>query len=184
MHNWTWLKDLIVLKPLPASILFLACLIVLIIPDKFATFLAIREFRAQYRPWISILTIIAGVTLLCHLIRYRFTQFKRWKMRREVIKQLFSLSPDERLILYFCIRNNSTTVYAPHGNSTLQALCSKGLMREGNGTGIILSWPYLIPQWIWKYLKQHSDNIFSEFKNLDQNELLEKVKAILRAPLF
>lgn len=183
MYNWTWLKDLVTLKPLPASILFLVGIFILVIPNNIAKFLAIDVFREQYRSWISIFTIIAGVTLFCRLVCYYFMAFKRLRMRHEVLRQLFVLSREEKLILYFCVLNNSATVLAPHGNSFLQALCSKGLIKEAGGTGVILSWPYTIPNWIWTYLRRHSAGIFHGFKDLDQNRLIEEIKTILGHPL-
>jgi hypothetical protein len=183
MQNWTWLKDLITLKALPASILFLVGLFILIIPDKIAKFLSIETFRKEYRSWIGILTILAGVTLLCRLVRYSFLAFRKLNTKREILKQLSALSREEKLILYSCVRNNSATVLAPQGNCFLQALCSKGLMEKAGGTGTIISWPYIVPTWIWKYLQRQSANIFSEFNNLDQDRLMEEIKTILGRPL-
>ena len=167
--------------------MFLTGLIVLIIPDNIAVLLGIKDFRIQYRQWISLLTLLAGVFLLCHVIRrtYQFVSLQRQKrkLKQIVLNQLSSLSPPEKIILYFCIRSNSQTVYAPHGNSFLQSLCSKGIMSSASGTGSILSWPYTVISWAWEYLKNHPD-IFSELKGLDEKTLMDQTLSYIKSPLF
>lgn|GEM_PF-5571892 len=169
-----WLKNILLLKPLPAGILFLVSFLILFLPDKTASFLAINTVRDSYRSWIALLMLISGVSLLCRLVRQQYYRFVAHRNEQQNARQMLSsLSPPEQIIICLCVRNKSQTTYAPINNPILHGLSSKGLMIRADDGGLPRAWPFTITPWIWKYLEKHPNEFFAEYNNLSNEKLQE-----------
>lgn len=183
-----WIIDFIkAISPFHALILLIICLTIILLPNNLAEYLAISEFRINYKTIIGIIIIVCSIFLICHLLRFVFLKLKTkigdWikinKLEKEISNILESLSYQEKLILAFCLRINSLTMYAPLGNPVILGLCSKGIMEQASGTGLPWAWTYTIERNIWNLLKKKS-SLFPEFKDFTDANFKAEITKIIK----
>jgi len=159
---------------------------VLFLPEKIASTFGIESFRTNFRPYVGPATLAAFVLWIVSLI-------PRWSARRaekqdksDVLKCLESLSPDEWLLLAYCVDRGRRTLSLPLTNPPALALSSKGLFESPSGTTSILRHPYSIPNFVWEHLRRNPRRYFPQLfpKTRKVEELFESLEDKLRMNSF
>jgi hypothetical protein len=175
-----WIEA-IKLKPLHLAAIFLSGL--LLSNKNIAAKFGLASFREQYATWIGLITLLAGVFWVTHsiwfLIKKIKDKFELRKYKKTIIHRINALSLREKVLLFFCVQANSQTITAPLTNPIVHSLCSKGIMRSASGTGSSLNWPSSIEDWIWEYLINNSEIIFSDLLKVDPEQIKNRVREIL-----
>lgn len=175
-----WLEA-IKLRPLYLGAIFLSG--VLLLNKNVASRFGLTDFMQQYVTWVGFITLLAGVFWITHAIHFLTKSIKNkiefLQYKKTVIFRIITLSIPEKLLLFVLVQTNTQTVTAPITNSVVHSLCSKGIMCSASGTGNSLKWPSSIKDWVWEYLRENSDKIFTELQELDSEEIKNRLKQIL-----
>ncbi|MFA5432876.1 MAG: super-infection exclusion protein B [Candidatus Paceibacterota bacterium] len=175
-----WLEA-IKLRPLYLAAIFLSG--VLLLNKNVASRFGLTDFIQQYATWIGFITLLAGVFWITHAVHFLTKSIKNkiefLKYRKTVIYRIATLSLSEKILLFVLVQTNTQTVTAPITNSVVHSLCSKGIMCSASGTGNSLKWPSSIKDWVWEYLRENSDKIFTELHKLNPEEIQDRLKQIL-----
>lgn len=155
MSAWIdWLK-VIQLKPrFLFGFWFLGGLI-LFLPVGIAETLGIQEVRIGLRSWIGLATLAAFAFWLVQLYPVYQQYRARRKYREQVIRALASLSPEEWVMLGYCLDQNQQTITPSIVDSVAGALLARGLLERPGGVGNQLAWPHTIPDFLWDHLQSH-----------------------------
>ncbi len=160
MNPSGWLEA-IKLRPRYLFAIFLTGSFMLWMSDDIAVRFSVKTL---YRPWIGFATLITGIIWGIHAILHLGEKIsliiKIAKHRKQVLKRLQFLSEEEKRMLLSCITENAQTIRLEVIDGVGHSLCSKGMMIRASGGGSILEWPHTIPDWLWEYLKKHSDELF------------------------
>jgi hypothetical protein len=89
------------------------------------------------------------------------------KLRGKVIGSLNSLSPDEWLLVAYCLDRNQRTLTLELSHRAAGALAAKGILVRAAGVGNQLAWPFTIPDFLWEYLTEHPQAIFNGVERND-----------------
>lgn len=175
-----WL-EVVKLRPLHLAAIFLSGL--LLSNKNVASQFGLASFREQYGTWIGLVTLLAGVFWITHciyfLIRNIKDKFEFRKYKKTVIHRINALSLKEKVLLFVCVQANNQTITAPLTNPVVHSLCSKGIMRSASGTGSSLNWPATIEDWVWEYLRNNSEEIFSDLLKVNPEQIKDRVREIL-----
>lgn len=147
-----WLKVI----QLKARFLFGIWLIgafILFLPDRFADEFGIKTIRENYRGWIGIGTLAAFAFWLVQLIPSFQNRRAIKKIREEIIQSVNSLSPEEQLLLAFCLWRNQQTITLEITHRAAGALVAKGMLIRADGIGDTLAWPFTVPDFLWNHLR-------------------------------
>lgn len=149
------LQDILNAIQLKARYLFgIAALgaLMLLMSQSWAEAFGVEKFREDYRGGIGIVTLTAGVFWVVQL----FAVYERWsrerRRRRSVLAMLDSLSPEEMLLLAYCVIRNCRTITLDVTDRVACALASKGLLYRPAGTYSPLSYPFAVPDFLWAHL--------------------------------
>lgn len=172
-----WLKHL--LKPIFIWVFFLSGLVILNCSDEFAKKWGIDVFRASgFKPIVGLVTILTGcycgIQLLISIKNKIHLFWLRRKHYQEVIKSLKSISNQEKTILAYCVAMSYQTVTVSISNSTVCALCSRGLMERPSGYMNILSVTHTIPDFVWYYINVNRKTVFGD--DLTSPEVIRDLK--------
>jgi len=148
---------------LPPRFLFAAAavgLLFLLMPEPWAEWLGIRVLREGIKGWIALAAACAFFFGWAQLVPSLLLQVRRRRAKREMLKSLDSLSPDERVLLGYCAYRERRTVLlqlaSAEGNCA-HGLCQKGIMEEASGSGSILGWPFTISAEVWPAVLSRRD---------------------------
>ena len=154
-----WLKA-IQLQPRFLFGLWLLGSLIMFLPASFAQTLGITEVRISFRPWIGLGTLTAFAFWLVQLI----PEFRRYQQgkdyRRQVIDALESISPEEWILLGYCLQENQQTITLSLIDRTAVSLVARGILVQASGVGNNTAWPYTIPDFLWKHLREKRDDFF------------------------
>ncbi len=157
---------------------FVTTCFVLFIPEEAAKQLGLRLFREHFKGGLWILLVLTWVVSIGVVFQYidrrildRWLESRRRDRDRQKKDQkaiealefrLNSLDANEKLWIEYCLFHNTQTLSAERGNGTAQSLNYKNIVEEG--TGNILDLPFHIPDRVWRYLLDHSDELLPEIE--------------------
>lgn len=124
------------------------------------------------RPWVGFSTLAASVLWSVLM----FAQFFAWmhkklaerRTKKEILCQLETLSRSERDLFLFCLSENQQTINRNISDPAVSSLCAKRLLVmafQGNS----LCMPFVIPGFVWKYVKTKQKDFFPEL--FDENSM-------------
>jgi hypothetical protein len=151
-----WIK-LIQLKPRFLFGLWLFGVFILFIPSEIGKKIGIDDFRNVSKPWLGIATLASFVFWLLQLIPEFQSFYAKRRFRSAVIKSLDFISPEEWIVLAYCLIENQQTITLGYTDRNAGSLVARGILVRANGAGNILSWPHTIPPFLWEYLVKHRD---------------------------
>ena len=164
--SWSKIIDVFKLKPIFFWVFFFSGLFILNCSDKLANKLGIEIFRAPgFKSLVGLVVIITG--FFCGIQGLIFIKGKlslllfRRKHRTAILNDLKSISPQEKTILAYCMVKNLHTLFVPISNSTISALCQRGLMVRIGGNNV-LSFAHTIPDWVWEYMQSHQREVLDD----------------------
>lgn len=167
MSAWPdWLK-IIQLKPRFLFGLWFLGALFLFLPATIADTLGIQEIRTFFRGWIGVGTLAAFAFWCVQLIPLYQTKRNAKKYRERVIQSVSSLSPDEWLLVAYCLYRNQQTITLEITHRSANALVAKGIMIMASGMGNQLAWPFTIPSFLWEYIKSNRQVVFSSVNEDD-----------------
>ncbi len=167
MSAWPdWLK-VIQLKPRFLFGLWLCGALILFLPDTAANALGMHIIRQTYRGWIGLGTLAAFSFWLVQLIPLYHGKRRAKKIRAQIIGSLNSLSPEEWLLIAYCLERNQQTLTLEITHRAAGALSAKGIFVRSAGIGNQLAWPYTIPDFLWHYLTANRHVIFNGIEPSD-----------------
>ena len=129
----------------------------ILLPEKLASQLRVQLFYENYAEWIFIATIIFSSILI-------MIKFNSWKYKKSILNRLYSLSPEERMVLLECFLGDTQTAYLPIIHGGANALVKKNILVMSS-MGNKLRYPYTIQDNVWKYIQKNEMKIFPELKN-------------------
>jgi hypothetical protein len=158
MSAWIdWLKVIQLQPRFLFGFWFLGGLI-LFLPIGIAETLGIQEARIGLRSWIGFGTLAAFAFWLVQLYP-EYQKYRAARMyRKQVIRALSALCPEEWVMLGYCLDQNQQTITPSIADSVAGALLARGLLERPTGVGTLLAWPHTIPDFVWDYLKAHRDD--------------------------
>lgn len=127
------------------------------------------------KPWIGIITLVSFVMWVTQLFQVLRDWFKLRRMRAEIINQLETLSTDERDIFIVCLAKNQRTIHRNITDPDTHSLISKRLLVQAAGSGNMLAWPFTVPTFVWKHLKENEEILFPElYDEVAMKEVLRR----------
>jgi hypothetical protein len=152
MSVWPdWLK-VMQLKPRFLFGILLLGILILFMPLGLANTLGIGDIRNSLRPWIGLGTLSAFSFWLIQLIpKYQYFRRSR-RYRAEMIRSLKSISPEEWILLAYCLERNQQTITLSIVDRYAGSLVARGILERAGGIGNQLAWPYTIPTYLWAHL--------------------------------
>ena len=154
------LLKVIQLKPRFLFGLSLVGLLLIFFPDALAAKFGFGEIRGTYRGWIGVGTIIAFAFWLVQLVPAWLQMRDAKRYRSEVLGRIESLSPEEWLLLAFCVNRSQQTLTLEVTHRAANALKAKGLLAMAGGVGNQLAWPYTVPGFVWSHISGDSRVLF------------------------
>lgn len=141
----------------------------------------LAELVTKYRPYIGGIFLLSATLLLSHWLisLYEWLAKRRlWSGRIERAKQhLHNLTPEERDIFRGYIGGNTRTLYLPIESGVVAGLEWQYLIIKASNIGNLEDgWAYNIQPWVWDYLHENPELIFSEdeIKKLEGQETSNK----------
>jgi len=173
------LKDLLEvfekLKPY-LTLLWIVDILMLILPIKIMDFLGLVAFRNTFRPWMGFFALAGFVEAIrsWHESKKDKSAIAEEKQNYQdsVIAKLSSLTREEVFIVQVCLFNMEQTIILKVIDPTTVSLCSKGIIEAAGGTGNADAYPYHIPDFVWKYLRQKKRLYLPE--NLENNHYFQE----------
>ena len=178
--NFDWIKA-IQLKPRYLFGIWVICAIILLVPQTAADKLGITEFRDSFRGWISIITIVAFVFWVVGIWGILYTKIKASKYKRKVLANLYYLSPEETVLLAYCIDRGHKSVSLKFINKAASLLAQKGLISRASGSYDVLNWPFTIPDFVWSYLHKNKESIFCDLSSPEAKRSIDEFERMLGA---
>ena len=91
----------------------------------------------------------------------------RKKREEEVLGYLDTVNDREREILSYLVQKNQQSFTADMGGELIATRKSKGLIEMGSGVHSPMTWPYTVPNFVWRELKRRQ----AEFNtaNIDES---------------
>lgn len=152
MTTWTdWLK-VIELKPRFLFAIWLVGSLVIFLPEPVAERLGTQEIRETLSPWLGLGTLAAFSFWLVQLIPLYREIRARQRYRAAAIRALDSISPEEWVLVAYCLKQNQQTITLSMIDREACSLEARGLLQRADGIGNRLSWPYTIPTFLWEHL--------------------------------
>lgn len=149
--------ELLKLTPRYLVALGAASAFLLFSPDNILKALSIYDFAQNYRPWLSIVLIIATALLIVTIAIEITKWIKRWwyekKFYNRMHERLNSLTENEKQILRFYIAQQSKTNVLRLDDGIVQGLVSQGIIYRATSLGNMLEgFAYNISDFAWDYL--------------------------------
>jgi hypothetical protein len=154
--------------------------LVLLLPIRIIEVLGLGDIRGALSPWLGLVTLSAFSFWLVQLIpEYQKLRARR-RMREEMTRSLEFISPEEWILLAYCLKNNQQTITLSIVDRVAGSLAARGILVRAAGVWNQLAWPFTLHKIIWEHLLlnreefmakapfPHAD-IESGFQNLDQH---------------
>jgi len=152
MSMWMdWLK-IIQLKPRFLFGIWFFGALLLGLPQGLAEIFSLSEIRNSFRPWLGLLTLLSFSFWLVQLIPTGSSYLARRRLRKTLIRYLEFLSPEEWILLAYCLKNNQQTITLSIVDRVAGSLVARGILERAAGVGNQMSWPYTIHNIVWDYL--------------------------------
>lgn len=155
-----WLKA-IQLKPRFLFGIWFLGMLVLFLPDFVAARFGIVEARIALQPWIGLGTLAAFSFWVIQLIPSLSSYWRKLKVRRQIIRALDFTSPEEWVLLAYCLKQNQQTVTLSLVDRAAKSLAARGILEPAGGVGNQLAWPYTIPTFLWIHLLKNRECFFA-----------------------
>jgi hypothetical protein len=155
-----WLKA-IQLKPRFLFGIWLLGTLVLFLPENVAARFGIVEARIALQPWIGLGTLAAFSFWVIQLIPSLSDYWLKRKFKRQIIRALDFMSPEEWVLLAYCLKQNQQTVTLSLVDRAAGSLTARGILDRAGGVGNQLAWPYTIPTFLWKHLLKNRERFFA-----------------------
>lgn len=155
-----WLKA-IQLKPRFLFGIWLLGMLVIFLPDSLAMSFGIVEARIALQPWIGLGTLAAFSFWVIQLIPSLSSYWRKRKFKRQIIRALDFTSPEEWVLLAYCLRQNQQTITLSLVDRAAGSLTARGILEPAGGVGNQLAWPYTIPTFLWKHLLKNRERFLA-----------------------
>ena len=131
-------------------------------PDEFLTKLGLKDFKYNFHSTLGAIFLISLVFLIMHFIKFIFEKIRKkyitFKQRKWWVKRLRDLTPEEKEILSYYIKNNTRTQSLDFSNGVVKELeFYKIIYRASQLSRGFTVFDYNIQPWIWNYLKKHKE---------------------------
>jgi hypothetical protein len=167
------------------------CCFFLFMPDWILKRLNLLDFAYTWNEVISFVLVLSTILYLYgrgkKISRYIKSKLegrtRRIARKRTVASQALGLRSEEKDWIYYCIKKNTRTLYAPETNDTAVALEGKTLVYRPKSVYDRLSTPFTIYPEVWKYLtkKKHKFCSHDHLKDREYNEKVEQFIKSLRS---
>lgn len=159
-----WIKTIIELRPRLLFVLSALGGALLMLPEKATQALGLERTLSDHRGWVGAATLLLFALWVAQMI----PSIRRWRKgrgaRRSALAALDSLSPEERLLLIYCLARNQQTLTLKVGHRAASALVSKGLLAMAGGIGDTLAWPHTIPNFVWRHIRSYPQTVLRGVK--------------------
>ncbi len=152
--------------------IFFVSLLIIILPQGIIESRGLETIRNEYLGIWHIALFLSAALWFGSL----FSCAIKWKNLRQekntVLRRLQNLGEGEMACIKYCLLKNVQTIYAYPLRSRINSLINKGIVIQG--TGDPLRTPFHINDFVWDYLRKHSDKFLTKDERTDQ----EKIKAL------
>ena len=119
--------------------LLVAGVFLLFAPTAWLNQFGVAEFRARYRPFIGVGTLLCSTMLLASVFAW-ISKRARWKINeRRFIKSLHSLSTNEKRVLNEYVSGEDHTAYFPVGDGVIGGLEAKKILYRYSASVYVFS---------------------------------------------
>lgn len=134
--------------------------LVLFLPDPFAGYLGITEFRDTYRIWVGVLFLLAVAALLSNALwlfgRSAKSRFSTWRLLRAARRSLSSLTNEEKEILREFVMSGKASVTKEISGGAINLLANKQIVSRASTVSVIgTKWNYVLHPWARSYLEKN-----------------------------
>ncbi len=138
---------------------FVACLIVILLPDGLGVSMGLKTIKGDYLGFWWIALFFSGAIW----VKSVFLRVSAWflqtrkdrRAKSNIIRSLYFLDYQEQMWLRCCIYKNTQTLCATNMHQTANSLQNKGIVTRGSGS--ILGLPFHITDFVWEYLQDHRE---------------------------
>jgi len=164
MNTWSdWLK-IIQMKPRFLFGLWFLGSLVLFLPNEIANAFGIQDIRSRFQGYIGVGTLAAFAFWCVQLIPIYQSRKREREAWQKVIDSIKSLSPEEWLLVAYCLARNQKTITLEITHRAAGALATKGILIMSSGVGNKLAWPFTIPDFLWAHFKANPQLIFDRIE--------------------
>ena len=166
----------------------LLCCFFLYMPEWILKRLNLFDFAYTWQEPISFVLVLSVILYLYgrgkSIVRYIKSKLearsKRVMRKKIVAMQVMGLTSEEKDWIYYCLKKNTRTLYAPEANDTAVALEGKTLIYRPKSVYDRLATPFTIYPEVWKYLVKKK-NKFCSHDHLKDREYNEKVEQFIKS---
>jgi hypothetical protein len=159
-----FIEKLFDIKKIPTKFIFiiwLSCILILFVPEKFLTKLNVADFLHDYGKYIGITFIISSGFLVVTLISYISRHFKQKKISKqikaEILKDIALLDSHEKAIIREFFIQGKHTLQLPLDSDTVVGLVNKNIIYCASSTGFVYLhgsyFPYTISKFVLEQLR-------------------------------
>lgn len=144
-------------RPLLWLIVGCTGLLVMRLPEPWASELMLRQLRAQHGHWLggaSLLSMVTGIALCLKALADAWAGGALSRQRRQaVLENLNGLSFPEMLYLDFCRQSGQRTLTLSVWDSVAKSLADKGLLEMSRSMGMSHTWTFTMPLFVLEQLR-------------------------------
>ena len=147
---------------LPTKTLTAICLfagILLFANDELINTIGMNSLIESYRPYIGAIFLISFSLVTVNCILGTFNFFKPWIVQSYLVyhgkKRLKALTPEEKEILSYFIKNQTRSQALQIQDGTVAALQAEKIIARASQLGSLHGFSYIIQPWAWEYLNKN-----------------------------
>lgn len=173
----TWIDKLTGLAPRFTFAGAALAFFLLLSPEGWLRTLGLESLAQVYRPWIGGVALLSSSLWLTNLVPWMRRRLRLRKARKLAVEDLWSMSPEERLLLGYFVWLGSRTAYVGIHDPAAMSLCSKGILKRVGTSGNRFRWPHIVPRHIWSEIDGSRKVLFPDIDDPEVQRLFEGIHA-------
>jgi hypothetical protein len=141
--------------------MFLFCVTLILAPQNWLKILGVDTLPTELKRLAGLIAIATFCILITRLILFMTKKYYCRCQKKAAIAKLLTLSKKEKEYLEYCIKEKQQSITTFLNDGTAQSLVQKGILEAKEGTGDLLNYPFLIPDFIWTHLNKNRKKYFS-----------------------
>lgn len=139
-----------------ARVLFVACGILLFLPQDYLAVIGLDNLVAVYKSWIGLLLLVSFLFVLGDAFNWVTKQYSIRKKYSSWKKRLHNLTPEEKIILLGYIDGNTRTQTLDYKSGVVMGLVHEKIIYQASVVGeLFTGFDYNIQPWAWEYLSEN-----------------------------
>ena len=175
MNWWDPILKALKFSPRYLAPVFAVCAVLLFAPPAVIDSLGATHFVADYRGWIGLALLVSGALVVSHVLSWGWSKVKasynRRRFKRNGLKYLENLTPDERRVLAYYIAFDTKSQMLEISDGVTNGLRAVHIIRTASQLGdLIDGFAHNIQPWAWEALKKNPKLLEPELSEMKQQQ--------------